>query len=284
VKRLLAVACALGVVASACGMGSGSGTDPIRVGAIYPLSGPQGPGGVDEYRGVSLAADLVNADGGVNGHPVQIRSLDVAGADAAPAAIQQLDDAGIRVVLGSYGSTISAPASQAAASRQMLFWETGAVGTLPMGADEGRLTFRVPPTGGTLGRNAIAFTADELAPAMHRDASSLRYAVSFVNDSYGRSVADGALSELKTLGLRTVGTFGYDPHAFDAGRLVRRIAAARPDVLFVSAYLEDAIAVRRALVREHVPLVASIGTSSSYCMPAFGQRLGPQAVGLYASD
>ena len=55
-------------------------------------------------------------------------------------------------------------------------------------------------------------------------------------------------------------------------------------MLFVSAYLEDAVAMRRALVRHHVPLLASIGTSSSYCMPAFGVTLGDDALGLFASD
>jgi branched-chain amino acid transport system substrate-binding protein len=84
--------------------------------------------------------------------------------------------------------------------------------------------------------------------------------------------------------LRFAGSFGYDFRTVDVRVLVRRIAAARPDVLFVSAYLEDAIALRRELVRQDVPLVANIGTSSSYCMPAFGQTLGEQAVGVFASD
>ncbi len=55
-------------------------------------------------------------------------------------------------------------------------------------------------------------------------------------------------------------------------------------MLFVSAYLVDAIGLRRALVRNDVDLLASIGTSSSYCMPEFGAALGQGAVGLFASD
>ncbi len=74
---------------------------PIRVGAIYPLSGSQGPGGRDEYRGVSLATDLVNADGGVGGLPIELTPLDVAGGDAAPGAVDNLADQGIRFILGS---------------------------------------------------------------------------------------------------------------------------------------------------------------------------------------
>jgi branched-chain amino acid transport system substrate-binding protein len=280
--RLAAALAALAIVAAACT--AQAGPRPFTVGAIYPLGGSLGPGGLDEHRGVLLAADLVNTDGGVDGRRVEVRSIDVEGPDAAPAAIQQLHEAGIDVVLGSYGSTISAPASLATSSRDMLFWETGAVGTLPMGADSGRLTFRVPPTGGTLGRNAISFTADRLAPSLGRDPGGLRYAVSFVDDVYGRSVAEGATAELAARGLHLVGSVGYDLPSFDAGRVAARIARLRPDVLFVSAYLDDAVAMRRALVRRHVPLVASIGTSSSYCMPAFGATLGTDAVGLFASD
>ena len=55
-------------------------------------------------------------------------------------------------------------------------------------------------------------------------------------------------------------------------------------MLFVSAYLDDGVAIRRATLDAHLPLQASIGTSSSYCMPAFALALGPGAVGLFASD
>jgi hypothetical protein len=44
------------------------------------------------------------------------------------------------------------------------------------------------------------------------------------------------------------------------------------------------VALRQEQVRQHLPLLASIGTSSSYCMPEFGALLGDDAVGLFASD
>ena len=50
------------------------------------------------------------------------------------------------------------------------------------------------------------------------------------------------------------------------------------------AYMDDGIALRKEMVKQKVPLVASIGTSSSYCMPGFGKALDEAAVGLYASD
>ena len=281
-RRVALLAFCMTLVAVGCTRGDAP--DEIRIGAVYPLSGSQGPGGIDEHRGIMLAADLANQDGGVDGRTIQIESVDTPGSDAAAAAVDQLHAAGIQLVLGSYGSTISGPASAEAAANGMLFWETGAVGMLPPDSDRGGLTFRVPPTGEVLGRAAIAFIADQVAPEHHRDPATLRYAVSFVDDAYGNSVASGAEAELRARGLHDVGNFGYDFRTVDMAKLVRRIAAAKPDVLFVSAYLDDAIALRRQLVAQHVPLLANIGTSSSYCMPAFGSTLGKDAVGVYASD
>jgi branched-chain amino acid transport system substrate-binding protein len=281
-RRVLPLACLL-VLLLAGGACTGDPPEPVRVGAVYPLSGTQGMGGVDEYRGVLVAAELVNQDGGVDGRKVAVDRVDVPEADAAPGAVHALAERGVDLVLGSYGSTISSPAAAAAAGRGSLFWETGAVGKLA-GPGEGDLVFRVAPTGGLLGRNAIAFVADQLAAKLHREAGSLRFAVAAVDDAYGGAVAGGARAELRERGLRLVADVEYDPRRFDPARVVRQVAAARPDVLFVVAYLEDGVALRQEQVRQHLPLLASIGTSSSYCMPEFGARLGRDALGLFASD
>jgi branched-chain amino acid transport system substrate-binding protein len=262
---------------------SSVGSEPIRIGAVYPLSGSQGPGGVEEFHGVQVAADLVNADGGVDGQPIELVPVDTPGADAAPGAIAGLEADGVRLVLGSYGSTISAPAAEAAARRGLLFWETGAVGEIT-GRGPGEDVFRVAPSGAVLGRNAIAFVADEYAPVLDVEPSSLRYAVTLVDDAYGHAVARGALDEIAARGYRLVGSFPYDPRAVDMRAFVHELARSRPDVVFVSAYLRDAIAMRREMVRQGLDVLVGIGTSSSYCMPQFGSELGKDAVGLFASD
>jgi branched-chain amino acid transport system substrate-binding protein len=280
-KRHAAIAFALAVASVAAGCSGSART--IRVGAVYPLTGSQGPGGLDEFRGVRLAADLVNADGGVGGRRVELDPIDVPGPDAAAVAVDTLAARGIQFVLGSYGSTISQPAATEAARRGMLFWETGAVGSMaPSGADP--LFFRVAPGGSTLGRSAVSFIAGQLAPLLHRTPASIRFAVANVDDAFGNAVGGGAVEEIHALNLRFAGQFRYDAQHLDASAVVREIAATKPDVLFVAAYMQDGIALRRAMVRLRLPLLANIGTSSSYCMPPFGAALGRDAVGLFASD
>ena len=255
----------------------------IEVGAVYPITGSQGPGGLEEFRGLSLAAAYANGRGGVRGRPIHVRLEDTPSGDAAPDAVERLARAGITVVAGSHGSTISRPAAETASRLGVVFWETGAVGELSMRAALGTRVFRVSPTGGSLGRAAAAFVRNELAPRLHR-ARPLRYAVTYVDDVYGRAVGTGAADEIRRAALPLIGAFPYALPRTNFDDLAARVARAQPDVLVVAAYLDDGVALRRALVRARIPLVANIGTSSSYCMPEFGRRLGREAVGLFASD
>jgi ABC-type branched-subunit amino acid transport system substrate-binding protein len=260
----------------------------VAIGAVYPTGGGQGPGGVEEYRGLTLAAALQNKEGGVRGRTIDIRLKPADSADAAPGAVQALASQGAKIIAGSYGSTISFPAAQAAYNRGLDFWETGAVGDLGMLATDvpppylGSSVFRFPPAGTVLGSSAVDFVANQLKSSLPD--RPLRYTVAYVNDAYGAEVGQGALEELSKQGLVLGAKIPYDLVHADYNAIVDQIAAARTDVLFVASYIDDAVAMRRAILAKHVPLVANIGTSSSYCLPAFGDQLGPQAVGLFASD
>ncbi|MBV8961169.1 MAG: ABC transporter substrate-binding protein [Actinobacteria bacterium] len=280
-RRWVVVALAIGVLATGCS--SGAGKNPLRLGALYPLGGAQGPGGIEEFRGVQLAVERANAAGGVDGRHVVLDSVNVESAEAAPAAVRRVAGDGARIVLGSYGSTISSTASTAAAARNLLFWETGAVGETPSGAGAGRTFFRAPPTGVSLGQAGVSFMRDVFVPKLSAN-RPLRYTVVYVDDAYGRAVGLGAVDELRRSGQVVANVIPYAARGTDYAALAQQVAADHPDVMFASAYLDDGIALRKALVAAHVPLMAAIGTSSSYCMPAFGAALGAAAVGLFASD
>ena len=166
----LALALAVTLAASACSVVGGDGRDTVTIGALYPISGRQGPGGIDEERGARLAVELADEDETLAGRRIQLNLLDVDNGSAAPAAMRRLKDDGVDIVLGTYGSTISAPAAAAAAKEGMLLWETGAVGELTTddGAQPGRSFFRIAPAGGHLGQAAVEFVRNQLSPLWGR--------------------------------------------------------------------------------------------------------------------
>ena len=286
-RGVVVALCAVALLASACSGGGGatraSDASTLAIGTVYPLAGAQGFQGTQERRGVQLAAEWANDHHVLGSRRIELVSEPADRAEAVPGVMADLQRRGIDLVVGSHASAISQAAAAVATQQHQLFWETGAVGQTLPGTGGGRSFFRVAPMGSNLGSSAIEFVAQQVAPHL-RAGHPLRYAVAYVDDPYGREVADGAIAEIRSLHEPYAGAFAYDAATVDYHELARKIAAVRPDVLYVSAYIPDGIALRRALVDEHVPLLANIGTSSSYCMLQFGQPLGAEAVGLFASD
>jgi len=282
IRRLLvlvAVVAVVGTALAACGDSSKT----ITIGALYPRTGSQGSGGTNEFHGVQLAADWANSASIAQGTKIKLDAVDAARAEQVPDAMDGLARRGVSIVIGSHGSAISAAAAREATVKKLAFFETGAVGDIAPDDSNGTNFFRMAPMGANLGRSAINFIQDEMSAKLPAH-GPLRYAVDYVDDPYGRAVAQGALDTIKDRGLNLVGSISYDANAKDFSPVAAKIAAAHPDVLFSAAYVDDGVAVRKALVDAHVPLLAAIGTSSSYCMQAFGDALGPDAVGLFASD
>jgi ABC-type branched-subunit amino acid transport system substrate-binding protein len=301
IRRVLAAGAAVAAMGAVLA-GCGTGRSPVKVGIMYPAGGPQGPQGIEEKRGAELAADWANSHGGIDGNHLELVTADLDRPEDVPGAMAALQHAGVSVVVGTHGSDYSAVAAQEATTRSMLIWETGAVGDVgwdpaptadnPYGSDSydtdgpvaaGVDFIRMAPMGGDLGKAAVDFVRLGLGPHLPHP-GPLRWAIAYVDDPYGRAVESGAAAEVDATGQPLVGTFPYAESGTDFSALASQIAATHPDALYVSAYLDDGTALRRALAAEHVPLVVNLGTSSSYCMPAFGQTLGPVAVGVFASD
>ena len=250
------------------------------LGAVYPLTGPQAPGGRDELAGVQAALQLAESSGVLH-RQVQLRVIDAVTPDAASAAVDRLvKQDHVPAILGTYGSTLSAAASARAEQLKTIYWETGAVAD-PITAQR-RYVFRTVTTGSSLGREAVTFTHDVLIP--HSGLKSPRAVVVQVDDVYGRSVGGGEVDLARQLGIDVADVITYNPNAFDSNAVAARIATDRADYLWDVSYLSDGVAIWQAIVRQKIPLLAAIGTSSAFCMPEFGRQLGSDAVGVYAAD
>ena len=223
-----------------------AGADPaVIIGAVYPTGGSNGFGGLEEFRGVTLAAEYANRQGGWHGRPLRLELVSAESWDAAPEAVERLHEAGLSLVVGSYGSTISRPIAETASRLGMLFWETGAVGEWEMGTSLGTRVFRFPASGRSLGRAAVAFVRDQLAPRLGSP-HPLRYAVAYVDDVYGRAVGLGAIAEIQDSHQSLVATLPYDLQHVNYRDQAARIGRAGTDILVVASYMADAVALRQA--------------------------------------
>ena len=272
-RRLVLLLVALFVLA-ACGAPSNNGANQLVLGAIYPLSGPQAEGGRQELAGVQAALKVSHAN-------VRLQVIDATTPQAASAAVDRLvSQFRVPLILGTYGSTLSAAASARAEELKTIYWETGAVAD-PITAHR-KYVFRTVATGSSLGRMAVTFAHDVLMPRYGLTAP--RAAIVRVNDVYGRSVGDGEQQLAQSLGIDVVDVIEYNPNAYDANVIAARLATDHVDFLWDVSYLDDGVAIWKAVVQSGVTFKGAIGTSSAFCMPAFAERLGSMAIGVYAAD
>ena len=273
-----------GSIASAGLASCGSGQPaPYRVGAVFPLHGALAASAHEEYLGVDIARELVNQDGGVVGREIQLDVQELDSVEQAAPAVEKLRRDGVDVVVGGYSSELSIPASASASADGLVYWEAGAVADritqrgLPM-------VFRVGATGANLGSNSGRFAVDQLAPRLQRAPSAVRVSLVVADDAYAHSVADAAASTVAAAGMPVVSTSLYDPLHPDFAPVLATVAAAHPDILVLASHIPDGIAFRRAMLASGLHVGAFIGSTMAQCMDDFGAALGPDAVGVFASD
>ena len=98
----------LAMLVTACGSSSNNGnggntnTTPIKVGVIGPMSGFESFIGPDILKGVQVAVDQINANGGILGRQVQIVTADTGGdaVDAVPALRKLINVDQVNLIVG----------------------------------------------------------------------------------------------------------------------------------------------------------------------------------------
>ena len=279
-KRLLG--CLLALAVSGCAAVR-TEADPIRVGAVFPLSGNAASLAGPELAGVRIAADQVNADGGIGGRRIELVVRDLPARDAARPVMRELHESGVQLVIGAYSSDLSIAASDAAGKEGLLYWEAGAVADRLTGRGL-PLVFRVGASGSNLGANSSSFAATELASRLGKAASQLRIGIAVAEDDYARSVADAAEATARVRGMPIVVRRSYNLSVPDWPSVMTDLAAARPDVLILASHIPDGIAFRQAMLASGLKVGALIGSTMAECDPDFAGELGPDAIGIFASD
>lgn len=281
--RLVTSLLALVLVGASLAAGCASGKEPIRIGAVFPVSSNAASLVGPELTGVEIAAELVNADGGVDGRPIELVVRDLRSRDEAGEVMAELAGQGIQVVIGAYSSDLSIAASEAADRAGLLYWEAGAVADRLTGRGL-PMVFRVGTTGGTLGANSSLFAAKELAGRLGKDASELRVALAVADDEYARTVADSAEATALALGVPVVTRASYNLFLPDWPAVMAQLEAASPDVIILASHIPDGIAFRQAMLEADLRVGALIGSTMAECDPDFAGELGEDAIGIFASD
>jgi branched-chain amino acid transport system substrate-binding protein len=227
------------VLAGVFALAQGAEQPPIKIGAINPFSGPMAQYGAEVTRGFELAADQVNASGGVLGRKVEIVQGDASNAQQGIQAVDLLMNKDkVDLFEGTYTSAISNAASDAAARHNKVYLETIALAEEL--TDRGLPNYmRTGPNAGMFANATADTVKDLIAPALKKDVKSLKVWLEHEDSIYGTSIAQKQKKLLEGLGVKIVGVGAHSGRAIDLTDSILRAKKAEPDIYIETGYVAD---------------------------------------------
>ena len=197
---------------------------PIRLGAVLPLTGPAAVVGTQEQRGIQFAIDEVNAKGGIGGHLIEVLFEDnQAKPDQSVLLFNKLVDLQkVPVVFTGYSGPTLAMAPLATRKKTLL---------VNGGAQADLLDKASPYLINTI--PVLAGELDVLANYLYGEAGHKTAAVLFENNAAGIAGRDDFVASFQKAGGKITvqepvqfGDTNYRP-------ALLKLVATKPDVLFV---------------------------------------------------
>lgn len=239
---------------------------PAIPGAALPLSGTLALIGDEALRGITLAADVVNAAGGIAGKPLALVTQDAPEQGSAGGAVNQLitqDHAAL--VLSAGDSDLSYPASAAAELAQVPFIEltTAADGITRRGF---RYLLHTGPATSSVAALAVATLA--------RDTATEKIGLLFNTGATAGATAAAVLAGLKTAKIPVRLAIGYAKDEADFYDIAGRLKRAGVEMLLHAAGPSDALAFYAALREQDWRPPALLGCGDGYLLRENAYALG----------
>ena len=238
-----------GVILGALGAGLAPGFDlraqganPITIGCSLSLSGANAAIAKAVLLTAQLFIEDVNAKGGLLGRPLQIIYYDDQSNPAnAPRIYTKLLDVDKVDLVFAAGTNLTTPAMPIAMERNKMV-----LATLALAVNDKfkyRRYFQTMPYG-PHGAEAISLGFFESAMAM--DPKPRTVALVGADAEFAKTAVGGAREQAKKRSLRIVYDRTYPPATVDFGPVIRGIAAANPDIVYVGSYPLDTSGLIRA--------------------------------------
>lgn len=226
-KGLLALAVAAGL-----GLSSIAQAD-VMIAVAGPHTGPNAPFGEQYWRGASLAAEEINAAGGINGEKIQLVKGDDAcePKQAVAVANRLVDQDGVVAVVGHFCSSSTIPASEVYDEAGVLAITPGS--TNPTVTERGMsMVFRMCGRDDQQGAVAADFLLDTVKAS--------KIAVIHDKDTYGQGIADATRTRLNERGVQEVIYEGLTRGEKDFSALVTKLRGAGVDAVYFGGLHSEA--------------------------------------------
>ncbi len=267
---------------------------PVRIGAIYPLTGALASTGADIKTAIEMAADIIN-----NPHP-DLKTLPLAAGSGLPRlggaklevvfadsqgkpdigladAQRLIDEQGVIALTGAYQSNVTATCSRVAEQRGIpyLNGESSSPGLTERGY---KWFFRTSPNDETFIENMMQFL-DTV-----KKVPTQRIAVVYENTDFGVSTNKAVAKFAAKYKRQVIAAIAYSAGTPSVTAEVSKLAGAKPDVAIFASYTSDALLFVRTMREMKYAPPLLLANDAGFIDSAFVKEAGPQAQGVLTRD
>lgn len=274
--RKLAVALALGTLCLGVTVPGVQAAEPIKVGVVLPMSGPEAQFGEIEWNSYQMALDEINAAGGVKGQPIELLKEDDTGKpDVGRSAMEKLITRDkVVVVGGGYQSSVAFAMAAVAQQHQVPFVvNTGSDDKIT--EQKWNYVFRLNPPASEYPQALNTFLKEVVKPQS--------VAILFEKSNFGQSSSKAFAEQAEAMGLKVVLKEGYDSGSVDFKPLLIKVKAANPDLIYMVSYLMDAGLLMRQSKELDINPKLFVGGGAGFTLPGFIDNAGPAGNFVYSA-
>ena len=226
----------------------------VKIGMIQPMTGIFAYNGQQSMAGAKLAADEINARGGIKslgGAKIELVIGDSQSKpEAAVAEVDKLSEQGVACFLGGYASGLALTATQASARNKVPFMVDGPVSDqITQRGLYG--VFHFSP-----GFKRITDVALDNLVAINQAAGNAAKTVILVHEdgAFGSGLAKFLAAELPKRGFQVLESIAHPTPTRDFTNIGLRLRAAKPDLIVPSSYLNEYTLLARSIHQHKVPM------------------------------
>jgi branched-chain amino acid transport system substrate-binding protein len=255
-----------------------------KIGLLEPLTGPLAFEGKRHLDGYEVMRDLINAQGGVMGKKLVFVVGDATDPTAAASEANRLiTREGVKIITGTYSSTLCGAASEAASRQNVIYWESSCVD--PRFNKRGlKNVFRTEIDATGFGWYNVEFIAKHLAPRFNLKPNQIKVAFLAEDSSYGQGVTESARLRAKNdFGMQEV-ALEYYAYAStnDFSPIIAKFKQLNPDVVHHIARSSDAVLFWRQSKEQNFQFKALVHAGATgYGSIDFGKALGADGNGPF---
>jgi branched-chain amino acid transport system substrate-binding protein len=245
----------------------------VNVGVIMPLSGPNAQFGINSRNGLELAADEINAAGGIAELGGAKINLVVADATSTPTtagnvAQRLITQQDITAVLGAFASSLTLAISEVTERRDIPLLTMSFADQITGRGYKN--IFQVVAKASVIGKAQFDYTA---AIAQAAGARIDKIAIMYEDTAYGTAQANGLRAGAKAANVEIVMDDAYPLGITDTTPLVNKLRGSGAQAVFPVSYLNDSLLIIRTM-RQQKLAIPAIGGAAGYVIPDFEKGLG----------